>query len=77
MDRTEAMIHQHLYWTDIRDAVWKEVSNCDTSQRTKLSNDKYGKLPANLAEEIPWNKLCVDIIGPFVIRHKGKKKTYI
>ena len=35
MDRTEAMILQHLYWTDIRDAVRKEVSNCDTCQRTK------------------------------------------
>ena len=56
MYRTEAMIHQHLYWSDIRDTVWKEVTNCDTCQRAKQSNKKYGKLPAKLDEEIIWNK---------------------
>ena len=35
MDRTEAMICQHFYWPDIRDAVQEEVTNCDTCQRTK------------------------------------------
>ena len=33
MDRTEAMIRHHLYWPDIRDAVRKEVTNCDICQR--------------------------------------------
>ena len=28
----------------------------------------YGKLPAKEANEIPWNKLCVDIIGVYVIQ---------
>ena len=37
MDRTEAMIRQHLYWPDIIDAVQKEVISCDIFQRTKLS----------------------------------------
>ena len=73
MDRTEALIRQHLYWTDIRDAVQKEVNNCDTCQRKKRSNKKYGRLPDNLAEEIPWNKLCIDLIVPYVIRIKGNK----
>ena len=63
MDRTEAMVRQYLYWSDIRYASQKEVSNCDTCQYTKRSNIKYGKLPAYLAEEIPRNKLCVDLIG--------------
>ena len=73
MDRTEAMICQHLYFPEIRYAIQKEVNNCDTCQRTKGSNKKYGKLPAKLAEEIPWNKICVGIIGPYVIRLKGKR----
>ena len=25
-----------------------------------------------MAEETPWNKLCVDLIGPYKIRIKGK-----
>ena len=32
MDRTEAIICQHLYWPGIRPAVRKEVTNCDTYQ---------------------------------------------
>ena len=31
----------------------------------KMVNKKYGELPAKLAEEIAWNKLCVDLIGPY------------
>ena len=41
-----------------------------------IQNDKKnGKLPAKLAEEIPWNKLCVDLIGTYVIRRKGRKEN--
>ena len=38
MDRTEAIICQHFYWPDIRDAVQKEVTNCDIFQYAKRSN---------------------------------------
>ena len=67
------MIFQHFYWTDIRNDIRREVINCDTYQLTKRSNKKYGKFPAKLADEIPWNKLYVDLIGPYIIQHKGKK----
>ena len=77
MYRTEAIISQHFYCTNIRYAVQKEVSNYDTCQRTKRSNKKYGKLPANLSEEIPQNKICVDLIGPYVIQCKAKKKLHL
>ena len=40
MDRTEEIIRQNFYWPDIRDAVRKEVTNCDTCKRTKQSNKK-------------------------------------
>ena len=38
MDITKATIRQHLYWTNIRDAAQKEVTNCDIYQLTKQSN---------------------------------------
>ena len=68
--RTETIIFQHLYWTIIINDFWKEVINCDTFQCTKRSNIRYGKLPANKAEEIPYNKLCVNIIDHYVTRRK-------
>ena len=40
-----------------------------------IQNDqrKIDKLPDKLAEEIPWNKLFVDIKRPYGIRIMGKK----
>ena len=67
------MIIQHLYYPDIINSIRGEVSNHGTSQRTKLPNKEYGTLPSKLAEEIPWNKLFVDLIGPYVIIIMGKK----
>ena len=40
-------------------------------QCTNLPTKKYGELPTEIAEETPWNKICVDIIGPYKIRRKG------
>ena len=62
MERAEVMVCQHLYWTVIREAVKKEVTNCDNFQRTKGPNNKYGKLPAKQAEERPRKKVCVELI---------------
>ena len=72
LDRTEAMICQHFYQLGIREAVQKEVTNCEVCQRTKQSIQN-GKLPAKLAKETPWNKLCVDLIGPYKICRKQKE----
>ena len=33
MDRTEAMICRHFYWNNIRNAIRRELINCDTCQR--------------------------------------------
>ena len=72
LDQTEEMICQYFYFLVIREAVQKEFAGCDTCQHTKRSVKKYGKFSAKLADDTPWNKLCVDIIGPCKIRIKGK-----
>ena len=38
---------------------------------------KYGKSPYKLADVIPWNKICVDLIVPYTICRKVKKKYLI
>ena len=50
IDKMEAIIFHRLHWTRIRYAVRKDVTNCDTFQRTKIPKKKYGKLPDKLAE---------------------------
>ena len=64
LDQTEAIIFQYLYLPGIRAFVKKEFTICDVCQRTKQSSKTNGKLPAKMGEETPWNKLCVNIIGP-------------
>ena len=73
IDIMYVMILQNLYWPGIRKDVHIKVTRCDTCQRTNFSIFKNGKFPDKLAEETPWNKLCVDIIGPYKILSKGKE----
>jgi hypothetical protein len=40
--------------------------------KNKRRQKKYGLLPpTKLAEAIPWDKLCVNLIVPYTIRRKG------
>ena len=40
-----------------------------------MTNQKYGKLPPEQAETNTWDTLCVvDLIGPYTIPRKGKKR---
>jgi transposase InsO family protein len=43
--------------------------------KTKRTTKKYGKLPPKEAEAIPWDKLCVDMIGPYTIKDDRKETT--
>lgn len=71
--RTEATIAQHFHWSGMREHVKKECSTCHVCQLTKRTKKKYGHLPAKEAEATPWERLCVDMIGPYTIKRKGKK----
>ena len=45
------------------------VNSCDRCQQCNNNYKKYGLLPPKQAEEIPWEHLCVDCIGPYTF-HK-------
>jgi hypothetical protein len=71
--RTEATTRQHFDWTGLRNMVIKTCKKCTNCQLAKPPAQKYGKLPAKVAKENPWDTLCVDLIGPYKIERKGKK----
>ena len=48
---------------------------CQCCKVNKCRNHKYGELRAKLAITTPWEALCVDLIGPYIL--KGKNKTVI
>ena len=73
INRTEETIGQHLWWPKMRSHITNYVKICPLCQRNKRRQKKYGLLPPKDAEAIPWDKLCIDLIGPYKIRRKGKK----
>jgi transposase InsO family protein len=73
--RTEATIRQHFTGISLRETVQDVCKKCKTCQITKRSTKKYGKLPEKTAEDKPWEKLCVDLIGPYRITNKKTRTT--
>jgi RNase H-like domain found in reverse transcriptase/Integrase zinc binding domain len=74
--RTESTIAQHYYWRNLRNDVRDVCSRCPTCQKNKKPTQKLGLLPAkdDPAEYTPWDKLCVDLIGPYTIKIRPKKE---
>ncbi len=70
INRTELTIRQHFTFKNLSDTMLKVCGTCPICQRTKKSNKQYGHLPDKEAEVIPWEKLCVDLIGPYSINNK-------
>ena len=74
-NRTEESIKQHFHWKDLRKHVHEICSKCHVCQVTKKRHMKYGQLPPKEAEIIPWDVLCVDLIGPYKITRKHMPKN--
>ena len=72
INRTEESIGQHLWWEDMCKHITLTVNSCLNCQKNKRRHKKYGHLPEKEAEAIPWDKMCLDLIGPYIIRCKNK-----
>jgi hypothetical protein len=70
INRTEETISQHFYWKNMRDQITRDVTTCAICQKQKRQRRKYGLLPEKEAEFKPWERLCVDLIGPYKIKSK-------
>ena len=66
--RMEATIRQNFTWPNIRDHVKTFCATCPQCQINKRQRKKYGHLPAKEAEYLPWERVNVDLIGPYTVR---------
>jgi hypothetical protein len=73
INRTELTIRQHFTWPKLHDEVEDICKKCITCQLTKKTKIKYGHLPPKEAEVKPWDTLCIDLIGPYIIDRKRNK----
>ena len=52
------------------DQITRDVSTCGVCQKQKKQHKKYGLLPEKEAEYKPWERLCIDLIGPYKFEQK-------
>ena len=74
INRTEESIGQHLWWPEMRKHITLIVNSCVNCQKNKRRSKKFGHLPEKEAEAIPWDKMCIDLIGPYVINRANKSR---
>ena len=73
--RTEMTIVQHCYWPNMR-LICKDIcSRCARCQMAKKITKKMGLLPEKQAEAVPWQKVCIDLIGPYKVGKDKNEKT--
>ena len=72
----ELSISQYFYWKNLRKTVHEICTECKTYQFLKRNEKQYRKLPSKEAETIPWDTLCVDLIGKYQFTSKGRGKKF-
>ena len=72
MNKIEEAISQHLWWPAMREQIMAYVQACPTCQKNKWEHKKYGHIPPKEAEAQIWDKMCIDLIGPYKICRKGQ-----
>jgi hypothetical protein len=65
-------IYSGQRWKTIWETMYKSVQLTELTSN-KRNVKKYWWLPPMEAESIPWNKMCLDLIGPQKIHRKGNK----
>jgi hypothetical protein len=63
---------QHYTWRGIRKTVEDVCQKCVMCQLHKPKIKRLGHLPAKTPEEIPWERLCIDLIGPYKVGNAKK-----
>ena len=71
--RTELTIGQHYTWRGLRKTVQSVCQRCQSCQLNKPKKLKLGLLPPKTCEEVPWERLCIDLVGPYTIGDPKRK----
>ena len=79
----DSRVHKNLasilYQENMEDEIRQFMKQCTICQR--LEKKKHGKISPKNVEQIRWDTMCIDLVGPYkVIDQKGNgrihKKTY-
>ncbi len=73
--RLEETMNAAMYSKGMRTTIRSLTKSCRPCQIDKRWSQKYGHLPPKTVYTIPWECLCVDLIGPYTL--KGKDNLQI
>ncbi len=68
-------INAAIYCKGMRSKIRSITKSCKTCQVNKRQTRKYGLLPSKIVISIPWEALCVNLVGPYTL--KGKDSSAI
>ena len=68
--RLEETMKAAIYWKGMRTTIRSITKSCKTCQVNKKRSLKYGHLPSKIVVSVPWEALCVDLIGPYTLKGK-------
>ena len=61
-----------MWWRRMRLHIRKHVKTCVRYHLEKCRKRKYGHSPAKIAQVIPWNQVCVDLMDLYTIKAKDR-----
>ena len=59
-----------MYWESMETDIKIFTMACTTCQNFKKKRKKYSKLPPKQVDLIPWECICVDLVGPYTVTDK-------
>jgi hypothetical protein len=66
----EEMMNTAMYWKGLCTTIRSLTKFCKSCQVNKRRSQKFGHLPPKTVYTIPWECLCVDLIGPYTLKGK-------
>jgi hypothetical protein len=70
----ELTIAHHYTWKGMRKTVKHVCSRCDSCQHNKCRHSKLRKLNPKDPKVVPWQMVCINLIGPYPIGEINKDK---
>jgi hypothetical protein len=76
MTRSHGTILTNFHHPRLKAQTEQRVANCDACQRNEAIGPGCGELPERDAQLLPWNKVAVDLIGPWKISTNGQELEF-